>query len=964
MGTASFAEPDAIDTTVTFDLPGTYVLRLTGDDGHLTTFDEMTVSVSGSTVPESVSLIREDCTGVSGCYTSLAAWEATEQRNLVASGEVAVARIEGVWNTPDTTGFTIDGWTTDSDHHVKIVAVGPARHAGVWSETAYRLASAAGTVLVVRDAFTHIEGLQIGGTRVGSQALVFLSSGATRTRITGNLLTKLSGGGSNNGAVVSNAWDNIIQVDHNIVQDLQFGIGNFNGSSLTQLHAYANTIHGATEGLTSAAPGSVLARNNLIVGSTSAASGTFAAGSDFNMTDAPALGYTVSGGGNINDQADRVVTFVDAAGGDLHLDVADTGARDLGTADYPGAIYPLGVDIDGAPRLVPWDGGADEVSGGPPLNQVPVVDAGPDQVVNIGTAGLDGTVVDDGLPAVPGVVTTVWSQVSGPAAASFGDASAIDTTASFTIPGTWVLRLGADDSELAASDELTITVLPANQPPVFGPIGDKTVDEGQTLSFVVTATDPDNSPLSPPLFSASDLPPGATFDPASATFAWTPSFADAGVHAGARFEVSDGADVDFEIIAITVGDVNQAPVVVAGSNQTSPLVGIVSLDGNLSDDGSPVPPGVVTTSWSQVSGPGTASFADPGAVDTTVTFDLPGIYVLRLNADDGSLVSFDELTVTVTDATVPEAISLIREDCTGVSSCYTSLALWEAAEQRDLVAAGEVAVARIEGAWAAADTVGFTIDGWTTDSDHYVKIIAVGAARHGGVWSDSAYRLVSTAGTVVVIRDEYTHIEGLQIGGSSPGSQALIFLSSGATQTRITGNLLRKVSGGGSSNGGIASNAWANETQVDNNIVQGLQFGIGNFNGSTPNRLHVYANTISGASVGLMASAPGSVLARNNLIVGSASAAVGVFAAGTDFNVTDASSVGYTVNGGGNLSDQLLRIVTFVDQAGGDLHLDITDTGARDLGTASYPDALDTLDGDIDAQTRQVPWDAGADEAQ
>jgi hypothetical protein len=74
------------------------------------------------------------------------------------------------------------------------------------------------------------------------------------------------------------------------------------------------------------------------------------------------------------------------------------------------------------------------------------------------------------------------------------------------------------------------------------------------------------------------------------------------------------------------------------------------LDGTVYDDGQPNLPGAVTTLWSQVSGPGTVTFADPNAVDTMASFSIAGTYVLRLTADDGALSAFDELTVTVYEA--------------------------------------------------------------------------------------------------------------------------------------------------------------------------------------------------------------------------------------------------------------------------------------------------------------------------
>ena len=93
-------------------------------------------------------------------------------------------------------------------------------------------------------------------------------------------------------------------------------------------------------------------------------------------------------------------------------------------------------------------------------NTAPDVSAGPDQTIFLPTvaATLAGTVADDGLPDPPASVTTTWSQISGPAGASFDNPSAVDTIFRFTLEGVYVLRLTVDDSELAVFDEVTITV--------------------------------------------------------------------------------------------------------------------------------------------------------------------------------------------------------------------------------------------------------------------------------------------------------------------------------------------------------------------------------------------------------------------------------------------------------------------------------------------------------------------------
>src|SRR5258708_10506957 len=69
---------------------------------------------------------------------------------------------------------------------------------------------------------------------------------------------------------------------------------------------------------------------------------------------------------------------------------------------------------------------------------------------------LMGTVTDDGLPLnVP--LLKYWTDVSGPGSVSFGDRANPTTQAFFDSPGTYVLRLTADDSQYTSSDDVTIT---------------------------------------------------------------------------------------------------------------------------------------------------------------------------------------------------------------------------------------------------------------------------------------------------------------------------------------------------------------------------------------------------------------------------------------------------------------------------------------------------------------------------
>ena len=119
---------------------------------------------------------------------------------------------------------------------------------------------------------------------------------------------------------------------------------------------------------------------------------------------------------------------------------------------------------------------------GTPVNHSPVVDAGSDGAITLpdDTIFLNGTVTDDGLPDPPGMVIPAWSQVSGPGTVVFDDTGAVDTTATFSEAGTYVLQLAADDGGFISSDTVTITVNSeplVNQPPIADAGEDKVADQ-------------------------------------------------------------------------------------------------------------------------------------------------------------------------------------------------------------------------------------------------------------------------------------------------------------------------------------------------------------------------------------------------------------------------------------------------------------------------------------------------------
>ena len=97
----------------------------------------------------------------------------------------------------------------------------------------------------------------------------------------------------------------------------------------------------------------------------------------------------------------------------------------------------------------------------PANNQPPSVTAGPDQTITLpASATLTGSAADDGKPSPPGALTILWSVLNGPGTVTFGTATSLSTTASFSEAGIYELQLTANDSQISNSDVLTVFVNP------------------------------------------------------------------------------------------------------------------------------------------------------------------------------------------------------------------------------------------------------------------------------------------------------------------------------------------------------------------------------------------------------------------------------------------------------------------------------------------------------------------------
>jgi hypothetical protein len=363
---------------------------------------------------------------------------------------------------------------------------------------------------------------------------------------------------------------------------------------------------------------------------------------------------TDSGNLYIAGKPDTIVQEITTSG-TLVLTIDISAANALKTAGLgygPGSTEPSAKRLYVVQRGVDNNSNPNENDGklwemtlpsAPPVNAPPSVNAGPDQAINFpALALLDGTVSDDGLPNPPGTLTTTWSKLSGPGNVTFGNASAVDTTASFSASGVYVLRLTADDSQLSASDSITIRV---NGPPSVNAGPDQAIALPASASLDGTVSD-DGLPNPPgtltTTWSKVSGPGNVSFGNANAVDT-TASFSASGVYV-LRLTASDSQLSANDNVTISV---NGPPTVNAGPDQAIALSSSASLDGTVGDEGLPNPPGAVTTTWSKLSGPGNVSFGNPNAVDTTASFNTLGVYVLRLTAFDGQLSASDDVTIMV-----------------------------------------------------------------------------------------------------------------------------------------------------------------------------------------------------------------------------------------------------------------------------------------------------------------------------
>jgi hypothetical protein len=315
---------------------------------------------------EVIKIIDPD-NGTGTDYTSLSAWEAAMQKNLVTADEISVAKCRCTGGTADTTAVLVYGWTTDATRYIKIWT-DPAegyRHDGKWNTSKYRLSlSNSDALTIYATNYVIIDGLQISSTCTSLNYAAGIRTHLVATTGVHIIKNCLLDGGHNGynaswgiyyagqdagSSLVVNIYNNIIY-GYDASGMVCVGIHNDGASTI---NAYSNTISGGYRNYLNASTGVFNLKNNISVNQLSSGYyGTF-------NTTATNLSEDASSpdGASYRSQAP---TFVDEAAFDFHLASNDTIAINRGT-DTSGESAPLNftTDIDGETRSS-WDIGADE----------------------------------------------------------------------------------------------------------------------------------------------------------------------------------------------------------------------------------------------------------------------------------------------------------------------------------------------------------------------------------------------------------------------------------------------------------------------------------------------------------------------------------------------------------------------------------------------------------------------------
>ncbi len=121
------------------------------------------------------------------------------------------------------------------------------------------------------------------------------------------------------------------------------------------------------------------------------------------------------------------------------------------------------------------------------INQAPTADAGNTGAgVPLSNVTISGSVLDDGYPIPPGQISVIWSVDSAPTGAlvTIDDPNALETKATFSLVGTYVMQLEVTDGDLSDTDTVEVVI----EEPVSGIFFEDDFDDGNIDGWTLLGT--------------------------------------------------------------------------------------------------------------------------------------------------------------------------------------------------------------------------------------------------------------------------------------------------------------------------------------------------------------------------------------------------------------------------------------------------------------------------------------------
>lgn len=208
------------------------------------------------------------------------------------------------------------------------------------------------------------------------------------------------------------------------------------------------------------------------------------------------------------------------------------------------------------------------------------------------------------------------------------------------------------------STSVVVTVNHVNRPPVLAQIPDYSVKENELLQFTISGSDPDKEDKGKLTFSVKNLPKGAAFDPATATFKWKPNFEQSGIYP-VVFIIQDppGAS-DSQKVNITVIHVNRPPVLASIEPQVIDENQLLTFTLNGSD---PDKEDKGKLRYSSLNLPEGASLDSiKGIFSWTPNYDQSGEYNVEFLVTDGQYADTQKVHITVNHVNRPPVLAEIK----------------------------------------------------------------------------------------------------------------------------------------------------------------------------------------------------------------------------------------------------------------------------------------------------------------